>query len=104
MSLQIFFSASQAPSATVHPFGSTVNGFGEDENYQIGLLKKRGTPKWMVKIMENPINIDDLGPPLFLETPILTFLDVFCPLISGETTLFNGVPLGNHNIIFVQNR
>ena len=27
-------------------------------------------PKWMVKIMENPIKIDDLGVPLFLETPI----------------------------------
>ncbi len=28
-------------------------------------------PKWMVKIMENPIKIDDLEVPLFLETPIL---------------------------------
>ena len=27
-------------------------------------------PKWMVKIMENP-KMDDLGVPLFLETPIL---------------------------------
>ncbi len=28
-------------------------------------------PKWMVKIMENPIKMDDLGgPPLFLETLI----------------------------------
>ena len=26
-------------------------------------------PKWMVKIMENPIKIHDLGVPLFLETP-----------------------------------
>ena len=29
-------------------------------------------PKWMVKIMENPIKMDDLGVPLFLETPIYT--------------------------------
>ena len=29
------------------------------------------TPKWMVKIMENPIKMDDLGAPLFLKTPIL---------------------------------
>ena len=29
-----------------------------------------GTPKWMVKIMENPLKMDDLGVPLFLETPI----------------------------------
>ena len=27
-------------------------------------------PKWMVKIMENPIKMDDLGVPSFLETPI----------------------------------
>ena len=32
--------------------------------------KDRGTPKWMVKIMENPIKMDDLGVPLFSETPI----------------------------------
>ena len=25
--------------------------------------------KWMVKIMENPIKMDDLGVPIFLETP-----------------------------------
>ena len=27
-------------------------------------------PKWMVKTMENPIKMDDLGVPLFLETPV----------------------------------
>ena len=33
--------------------------------------KNFGTPKWMVKIVETPIKMDDLGgPPLFLETPI----------------------------------
>ena len=26
-------------------------------------------PKWMVYFMENPIKMDDLGIPLFLETP-----------------------------------
>ena len=31
--------------------------------------KNRGTLKWMVKIMvPNPIKMDDLGVPLFLET------------------------------------
>ena len=36
----------------------------------IGVSKHRGTPKWMVKIMENHIKMDDLGgPPLYLETP-----------------------------------
>ena len=35
-------------------------------NY-MGVSKNRGTPKWMVKIMENPIKMDDLGgkPPIF---------------------------------------
>ena len=32
--------------------------------------KNRATPKWMVKIMENPIKMDDLGVPLFSETSI----------------------------------
>ena len=33
--------------------------------------KNRGkNPKWMVKIMENPMKKDDLGVPLFLETSI----------------------------------
>ena len=31
--------------------------------------KNEGYPKWMVKIMENPIKMEDLGVPLFLETP-----------------------------------
>ena len=34
-----------------------------------GCFQKRGTPKWMVKIIENPIKMDDLGVPPFLETP-----------------------------------
>ena len=36
----------------------------------MGVSKNRGNPpKWMVKIMETPIKMDDLGVPLFLETP-----------------------------------
>ena len=36
-----------------------------------GVSKNRGTPKWMVKIMENPMKIHDLGGenPAFSETP-----------------------------------
>ena len=39
----------------------------------MGVSKNSGTPKWMVKIMENPktlFQMDDLGVPLFLETSI----------------------------------
>ena len=35
----------------------------------MGVSKNKGTPKWMVYFMENPIRMDDLGVPLFLETP-----------------------------------
>ena len=36
----------------------------------MGVSKNRDTPKWIVKIMENPIKMEDMGEnPLFLETP-----------------------------------
>ena len=35
-------------------------------------------PKWMVKIMENPIKIDDLGVPLFFGNTHLLDLFLFC--------------------------
>ena len=38
----------------------------ESIGIQMGVSKNRGTPKWMVY---NPIKIDDLGIPVFLETP-----------------------------------
>ena len=55
---------------------SMSNCFSHMENVWVisplhmGVSKNRGTPKWMVKIMENPIKMDDLGVPLFLETSI----------------------------------
>jgi len=36
---------------------------------QMGVSKIGVIPKWMVKIMENRIKMDDLGVPLFSETP-----------------------------------
>ena len=45
----------------------------------MGVSKNRGTTKWMVFIMENPIKMDDLGVPLFLETPIWFFDNVIRP-------------------------
>ena len=42
----------------------------------MGISKNRGTPKWMV-YNGKPNKIDDLGIPLFLETPICFV--VFCP-------------------------
>ena len=48
-----------------------------------GVSKNRGTPKWMVKIMEKPIKMDDLGVPLFLETPIYLHVVVFFIFFYG---------------------
>ena len=31
------------------------------EIYDMGVSKYRGTPKWMLSFMENPIKMDDLG-------------------------------------------
>ena len=43
--------------------------------------KISGTPKWMVKIMENPIKMDELGVPLFSETAISVSL--FSQMLHG---------------------
>ena len=40
----------------------------------MGVSKNRDTPKWMVKIMENPTKMDDLGVPPFKETPIYIYI------------------------------
>ena len=48
------------------PSSTTLSLMGD----YMDVSKNSGTPKWMVKIMENPIKMDDLGVPLLLETPI----------------------------------
>ena len=35
------------------------------DKHHLGVSKSTGTPKWMAKIMEKPIKMDDLGVPLF---------------------------------------
>ena len=42
----------------------------------MGVSKNRGTPKWMVKIRENPIKMDDLGgkPTIFGNTHIYIYI------------------------------
>ena len=52
---------------------------GEDPRIKIWVFPTKGVPpKWMVKIMENPIKMDDLGVPLFLETSITEKLLKMC--------------------------
>ena len=45
-------------------------GKGGKDGLDLDVSKNRGTPKWMVYNVENPIKMDDLEVPLFLETPI----------------------------------
>ena len=51
-------------------------------------------PKWMVKIMDNPIKMDNLGVPLFSETPIYNTLPRWCVCLvhleegSGKTAIW----------------
>ena len=50
-----------------------------------------GTPKWMVKIMENPIKMDDLGVSPFKETPRSKTLFLGDAKISGFFSDFGAV-------------
>ena len=68
-----------------------------NEKIDMDVSKNRGTPKWMVyNLMENPIKMDDLGVPLFLETPICfdCFGDIHftsCALLDEGSTLLDCV-------------
>ena len=61
----------------------------------------RGTPKWMVYNGKPYEQMDDLGVPLFLETPTysqLLFLTLFrrCPISCVYTRKKKGIKNGNH--------
>ena len=48
-----------------------------------------GTPKWMVKIMENLIKMDDLGgTPLFLETSIYLYIYIYSTVLIFSFQLY----------------
>ena len=61
----------QFPTKHATEVGSCSTLASRCELGSLDVSKNRGIspPKWMVKIMENPIGLDDLGVPLFLETP-----------------------------------
>ena len=51
----------------------------------MGVSKNRGTPKWMVYGGKPYLLMDDLGVPLFLETPIYKYLFFDLPLTQSES-------------------
>ena len=63
----------------------------------MGVSKNRGTPKWMVDFMENPIKIDYLGVPLFLETPIwnlktlISKRNLLCQGLKSSSSMLKGL-------------
>ena len=59
--VHVFHTKKQALKSVVQFFWKkSVFTFQVQQNY-MDVSKNRGTPKWMVKIMENPIKMDDLG-------------------------------------------
>ena len=91
--------------------GSQDTGWGleiQKEPCYTGVSNNRGAPKWMVKIMENPIQMDDLRVPLFLETPIQSqkasfFLEgsQLADSFSVPVSKFNLRTFGLHDPLFL---
>ena len=80
--------SSSFDSYTLRAFWGMIPKIGHME-----VSKNGSTPKWMVKIMENRIKMDDLGgPPLFSETSICSMqfrlLEVSLRLPKGRLLIF----------------
>ena len=50
-------------------------------NIYVGFHKRGYRNSWMVYFRENPTKMDDLGVPLFLETPIYTYIYIYTQYI-----------------------
>ena len=70
------------------------NQVGMIRTVRMGVSKNNGTPKWMVKIMENPIKMDDLGG----FTPIFGNTHIICSIPFSRSWLHhpfdNNIPWG----------
>ena len=65
---------------TAHMVCARCSSFPKPPQVDMGVSNNRDTrdtPKWMVKTMENPIKMDDLGVPLFSETSMYTIVDPY---------------------------
>ncbi len=64
----------------------------------MAVSKDNGNPKWMVKTMENPIKMDDLGgktTPIFGNTRIYTWMlwILGWPIFKGYVSFREGIPV-----------
>ena len=56
----------------------------------LGVSKNRGIPKWMVKIMENPIKMDDFGGTTIfgnIHLEVLRVTNFFCLVILEDKNI-----------------
>ena len=76
------------------PPGGSALVLGVIKCVYIGVSKNRGTPKRMEFLMENPVKMDDLGVPLFLETSIYLSCDTpYIDLVHHRSTACPSIDL-----------
>ena len=63
--------------------------------FHVGVSKNKGTPKWMVKIMENPIKMDDVWVPLFSETLMYC---IFTYMLRWNMATWTRGHVGNYSL------
>ena len=65
----------------------------------LGVSKNNGTPKWMVKKMESPIKMDDLGVPQFLETSMCVCVYVYMHASANSKMVVWAAGLDSYNLL-----
>ena len=88
------------PKKKLIPPESTGFFWGQFWEAYMGVSRNKGTPKWMVKIRENPIKMDDLGgkPTIFGNTHISCRTFMFDGQQGQPLHVFCG-PYCVHNVV-----